>query len=193
MKTLSRKYDDIMNAGRELFWKYGFRRVTVDEICTKAGVCKMTFYKYFPDKIDLAKRIFDRIIDDGLKKTREIFREDTPATEKINKLIVMKLDSTNNISPEFLQDFYMGSSELKNYVSETTLKVWNSLVQDIREAQKSGTFRKDFRPELIIKIQTKVSELINDSEVTSLYNSRQEMIMEFSKFMFYGIAPHDCL
>ncbi|WP_372931944.1 TetR/AcrR family transcriptional regulator, partial [Mariniphaga sediminis] len=54
----SKKYLEIMKTARELFWKHGFRRVTIQEICEKAGVSKMTFYKHFPNKIDLAKTVF---------------------------------------------------------------------------------------------------------------------------------------
>lgn len=64
-------------------------------------------------------------------------------------------------------------------------------MNDFREAQKAGTFRKDFNAELIIRIQSKISELLDDESVTSLFDSKQELIMEFAKFMFYGIAPHD--
>ncbi len=48
------KYKDILETGQELFWKFGFRRVTIEEICKEAGISKMTFYKYFSNKMDLA-------------------------------------------------------------------------------------------------------------------------------------------
>ena len=54
MQNVNRKYDDIMSTGKDLFWKYGIRRVTVEEICEKSNVSKMTFYKYFPNKETLA-------------------------------------------------------------------------------------------------------------------------------------------
>lgn len=191
MENNRQKYDDILRNGRDLFWKYGFRRVTIEEICKKSGVSKMTFYKYFTDKTELAKRVFEWIVDEGQTELRKIMNDDSPAPEKIKKMITMKLEGTNNISNEFLQDFYTGSSELRNYVEEKTKIAWFQLINDFREAQKAGTFRKDFNPELIIRIQSKISELLEDESVTSLYDSRQELIMEFAKFMFYGIAPHD--
>jgi AcrR family transcriptional regulator len=59
MQSASKKYESILITGHDLFWKFGFKRVTIDEICKKAEVSKMTFYKYFTDKIDLAKKVFD--------------------------------------------------------------------------------------------------------------------------------------
>ncbi len=49
----------LTEAGRSLFWKFGFTKVTVEEICQSAGVSKMTFYRYFENKTELAKRILD--------------------------------------------------------------------------------------------------------------------------------------
>ena len=46
----SKKYQDIKKKGKELFWKYGTKRVTVEEICREAGVSKMTYYKFFKNK-----------------------------------------------------------------------------------------------------------------------------------------------
>ena len=62
----------ILSTGKELFWKFGFKRVTIEEISKEAGVSKMTFYKYFPNKIELAKNILDDIFDDSLVKIKLI-------------------------------------------------------------------------------------------------------------------------
>lgn len=191
MEKENKKYNQIIEAGRELFWKHGFRRVTIDEICSKADVSKMTFYKYFPDKIELAKSVFDKVVSEGEERMKSIMKEDSLPTEKIKKMVMLKLEGTNDISPEFVQDFYLGSSELKSYVEMRTKNAWDLLINDFKEAQKAGTFRKDFKPELMIKIQQKIAELLEDKSVAAMYDSQQEMVMEFAKFMFYGIAPNE--
>ena len=50
----SPKVSQIMLAAKDLFWKFGIRKVSIEEICSKANVSKVTFYKYFENKIDLA-------------------------------------------------------------------------------------------------------------------------------------------
>jgi len=51
MKTTSNpKREQILTTGKELFWKFGFKRVTIEEICKEAGVSKMTYYKFFTTK-----------------------------------------------------------------------------------------------------------------------------------------------
>lgn len=187
-----KKYDDILRTARELFWKYGFKRVTIEEICRRADVSKMTYYKYFPNKIELAKMIFNTVVVNAEKEFRKIMKEESSADEKIKKVIQLKISGTNDISPEFLQDFYTGTEpELKTYVEERTRKSWNVLIEDFRQAQRNGIFRKDFNPEFLIKTQMKLLEMLDDKSATCLFSSQQEMIMEIVNIMIYGIRPHE--
>lgn len=188
---INKKYESILKAGHDLFWKHGFKRITIDEICEKAGVSKMTFYKYFTDKQDLAKKVFDKAVEDGYERMRAILNDESPGPEKIRKLIIMKMEGTNDISPEFIKDFYTGSGELKKHVEEKTKKTWELIIKDFTVLQEKGIYRKDIKPELIIKIQLKLVELLDDISVTSLYDSHQDLLMDFTRFMFYGVSPHE--
>lgn len=194
MVKKSKKYRDIITTARDLFWKHGFKRVTVEEICLKAKVSKMTYYKYFPNKIALAKTMFNSVVEEGEQQFRSIMEEDSSSAEKLKKIIMLKIEGTNNISPEFLQDFYTGSEpELKVFVEERTKKAWDLLMNDFRNAQQAGVFRRDFKPEFMLKIQNLMIGLLEDESITCLFESRQELIMEFVNLMIYGIAPRESL
>ncbi len=192
MVKSNKKYNDILTTAKDLFWKHGFRRVSTEEICKKSGVSKMTFYKLFPNKIELAKTVFDGVVTEGEQKFKQILKEELPTSEKIKKIILLKVEGTNNISPEFMQDFYLGTEpELKTYVEERTRKAWDILIDHIKEAQETGIFRKNFKPELLIKVQFKLSELLEDKSVVNMYNSQQELILEFTNLLVYGISQRE--
>ncbi|MDD4755837.1 MAG: TetR/AcrR family transcriptional regulator [Prolixibacteraceae bacterium] len=185
----NQKYISIWETARELFWRHGFRRVTIKEICEKAGVSKMTFYKYFPDKIELAKTVFINIVNEGIDKFSILMKEDIPASEKIKKIVLLKAESTNNISKEFMEDFYLGSEpELQTFVEEKTTEVWGSLLEDWKKAQAAGVFRKDLKPELLLHISLKLVDLLKDEKLNKLYDTPQEFIVEFAKLVAYGIS-----
>jgi AcrR family transcriptional regulator len=191
MKKISnRKYKSILATSRELFWKHGFRRITIQEICDKAGVSKMTFYKYFPNKIELAKTVFADEVNDGMVKFNSLMKEDIPADEKIKKMILYKAESTQNISREFIEDFYMGTEpELKEFVEQLTKEAWSNLRRDWERAQQNGIFRKDFKPDFLLHVSFSLVELMKDEKLAKLYNTPQELILEFTRFIAYGISP----
>lgn len=188
----SKKYNDIIASAHELFWKHGFRRVSIEEICLKAKVSKMTFYRFFQNKKELAKTVFDEKFDEGKQRFKSIMTDDTAASEKLRNLLLMKLEGTNDISREFLQDFY-GNPELglSTYVDEKNKLLWIEIVEDFRIAQEKGIFRKDFKPEFFIFISRKVSEMITDENLLKLYGTPQELVLEMVKLLTYGIARHD--
>ncbi len=70
-----KKFEQIVSTARDLFMFHGIRRITVEEICAKSGVSKMTFYKHFNNKVELAKHILNRIIAEAEEKYHGIMNQ----------------------------------------------------------------------------------------------------------------------
>ena len=64
----SRKETQIVETAEDLFTNHGIRRVTVEEIWRRAGVSKMTFYKYFANKIELVRHLWNAWIDEAYER-----------------------------------------------------------------------------------------------------------------------------
>jgi AcrR family transcriptional regulator len=59
----------IVDFARDLFFRYGFTRVTIDEIAAQLHISKTTFYRFFKSKEDLlaeVMRAYYRRIQDGI-------------------------------------------------------------------------------------------------------------------------------
>jgi len=192
MKKNPDKEAKILNSARTLFWKHGFRRVSVDEICHEAGVSKMTFYRYFPNKTAVATGVFDAVVDEGYLKFRSIMEEELPVREKIRRILLMKFEGTVDISTEFLNDFYTGKEDdLREYVVKRTREAWTIIIQDLKRAQESGLFRRDLNLEFFFLMSGKFTAAFEDEEIRALFASPAEMIQEFARLMMYGIVPED--
>ncbi len=106
MPHKSKKYHQILSTSKELFWKHGIKKVSIEEICKEANVSKMTFYKYFSNKTELALEMIKRMFDENMKIFDEMMQADIPFEEKMQKQVQMKLEGTNDISEEFVKDVY---------------------------------------------------------------------------------------
>lgn len=192
MPASGRKVQALKETARQLFWKHGLKRVPVEEICEKSGVSKMTFYRHFSNKTHLAKEVYDEVIERSLQKFKEIMSdENTTTEEKMEAMLSLKLESTNEMSREFLQDFY-GSPELGlvDFINHRTHEIWHEMLKDFKKAQDKGWFRKDFKPEAFFIVSQKITELINDERLLALYDTPQDLVMELSRLFTYGIMPH---
>ncbi|MGW0432127.1 TetR/AcrR family transcriptional regulator [Micromonospora sp. NPDC003197] len=54
-KEMTRKL--LLDAGLDLFVSKGYVATTIDDIASAAGTTRMTFYAYFPSKVDLMKAL----------------------------------------------------------------------------------------------------------------------------------------
>ncbi len=192
--AIGKKKAAILESGRELFWKYGFKRVSVEEICRRASVSKMTFYRYFTDKAELARAVYDAEVEAGMSCFREILESDLPVPEKIRNVLLIKSGSVSNISREFLNDFYSDNETgLKSYIQEKIAYSMEEILNDFRKAQERGVFRKDFKPEMLFYISQKIADSFSDPYLIGLYGSPAEVIMEVSELFTYGIAPKNSI
>lgn len=95
------------------------------------------------------------------------------------------------MSNEFLQDFYSDDElGLKEFINIRTQETWKLIIDDFVFAQNKGWFRKNIKPELIMLISQKLTELVNNDKALMLYKSPQDLIMAISDFFIYGLVPH---
>src|ERR1035437_3109283 len=93
-----KKILQILSAAEDLFQRFGFKRITIEEICTKANVSKMTFYKYFPNKNELIKHLMSSWLTQVEKTINEFEGMEVDFTEKIKILLRLKEESTVKFS-----------------------------------------------------------------------------------------------
>lgn len=188
----NQKRKKILAEGKALFWKYGFKRVTVEEICAGSKVSKMTFYKFFANKMELIKVILEEISKESISGYREIMDADIPFTEKITRQIEMKMKGTTDMSTEFMNDLIHHAEtdihEIYAKIAEDTMKM---VYADYLKAQQEGDIRPDIKPEFIIYFLNHLIEMLKDENLSKLYDSPNDMAMELVNFFFYGISDRD--
>lgn len=190
--TENSKYNDIVKTAYELFWKHGISRVTIEEVCREAGVSKMTFYKFFSNKIELGKKVIDDIMDENIQKYRDIMSEDISFEQKVKKQLKAKFDGTREISPELVNDIYSNKKlGLQKYWQKRANEISMEVIKDYKQAQKEGWIRKDFKIEFIFYFSNKMVDFLSDPQLLGMYDSMQDLIMEIANLFFYGIFPHE--
>ena len=126
------KETQIIESTRILFNKYGYKRVSMDEIAKTAGVTKKTVYSYFNNKEELLKYFINEELKNMKKIVEEIEKEDIPFFEKIHKGIcsLLKYRRDRNFiqiineeleafkSPIILENLRLIDKMVQNYIKE---------------------------------------------------------------------------
>lgn len=186
------KYQSIYRTAKELFWKFGIKRVTTEEICREANVSKMTYYRFFPNKTKLAIQILSDTFNESIEKHREIMAKDIPFPEKIRETIQLKFEGTKDISQELIIDIYKNASaEILDFIHDKRDQIILEILEDYKKAQKKGNIRKNIKPAFILYFINKMMEMGSDQQLIKQYDNPQDLIMELTNFFFYGLGVED--
>jgi AcrR family transcriptional regulator len=182
----------ILDAAKTLFWKYGMKKVSVEEICIAAGVSKMTFYKHFANKTELALNILKRNFNEAMSKYREIMDSGRTYPEKIEKGIQLKMENAKAFSREFMNEIYRnGEPEILDFMHQMVSDSLAIFMRDFKYYQDKGEIRKDMKPEFMLYMLNKMTELTADESFMQLFSDPADMVRVVSDFYFYGIMPHE--
>ena len=175
----SKKRIQIVETAESLFIQHGIKRITVEEICRQSGASKMTFYKYFPNKLELVKHMWNNWVNEGLVTMDEIDAMDIPFPEKIHRMFQWNTDLVSKMSTEFIEE--MLPIELDRERIKTRFLTF------IMDAQKKGDLRPNFRPEFIMVVWDKLLELAGDDQLRRKYPDYSEFQKELKDFFWFGI------
>ena len=184
----SKKARQLVDEAEKLFLRYGLEKVSVEEICQAAKVSKMTFYRYFQNKIHLFLFIINRIMDQAEKKYYQIMGQEVSYQEKARQIVQMKIKISQDFSYQMLQD-YLNSPhpEIRNFIHQKTQNFFHLFLQDLQKAQKRGEIRENIKPEFILFILNRLADFVADEDLLQLYSSPKELTEEWINFFFFGI------
>jgi AcrR family transcriptional regulator len=85
-KTTTR--DQILDATERIMSRYGFRKMTMEDIAKEARVGRRTIYLYFKNKEDVALSSIGRVVELAQARMKEILSSDDPdVVEKLRQML----------------------------------------------------------------------------------------------------------
>lgn len=186
--SLPKKKFQLIETAQELFWKYGVSRVTVEEICRTAKVSKMTFYKYFSDKWDIAKAVLDYLINEGLKIYDQLIEQPVPFDQKVEQILMLSNTQVHALGSAFLDDLVKPDSPLNTYFAEQQKKFRELAIEFLQNAQQQGLLHNQIKMPVALFMLNRLSELLNDPEFVRLLPNIEERAAEIAALFFHGFA-----
>ena len=180
----------ILKCGKDLFWKYGIRKVTVEDICKEAGVSKMTFYRSFENKYEVAKIILIEFANDSYVIFSELFSREDPFPEIVAEFLEIKKQQAKGLSIEFLKDIYVQNEfmdSLKLLLEESQKKMMATVIKSFDKAREEGWVKKGVSTPFILYMFEKIGQMAEDDYLISMFQDSEEMASTLTSFLFSGI------
>lgn len=184
------KKEQIEQKAKELFWKHGFKKVTIDEICKKAGVSRKTFYTFFENKSALVIYLMRKLTDEAFEESRKIMESDCSFAEKLEKSLQVKLQRNKEMSIEFVADFYNpDAAEILACFHEIMEKSMAMLVDFLKKSQQAGEMNPDLNLNYVLWLMQKQVEFCSSPDLMHMFPDVDTLTKQLTQTLIYGIMP----
>src|ERR1051326_6868004 len=100
--------DLILDATDRIMARYGFRKMTMDDLAREAGVSKRTIYLYFANKEDVGLSSIGRVVEGVHERLDEIAGSEQRASQKLRQMLIVRVMRR----VESIKNYYQSLDEL---------------------------------------------------------------------------------
>lgn len=180
----------IQQKARELFMRYGFRSVTMDEIAGQTGISKKTLYQFFEDKDALVESVMRSELEYMQTQCTKQMKEAENAIEEIfldMDAMEVVMDAMNPQIIFDLEKFYPKTFEkFKKHKNNFLLDV---IKKNLERGIEEEVYRNDFDIEIIARFRLESAFLIFNPELFSHAKySLNKVSTEIYYHYLHGIA-----
>lgn len=182
--------DLILQQARTLFFLFGIKSISMDDIALKLGMSKKTIYQYFEDKQDLLSTIIDQFIGEHHKSTCHLIDQQLDAIETFQQMAELALEYTKDLRPAFLYDlqkYYR--THWEKFVCFKDEHILEETKNLLSKGKEQGLFLENMNIELAAKLHICcIDELINVRHPNYGVTEIHVLIQEYMHMFLKGIA-----
>jgi len=177
----------IQQAGR-LFFQYGVKSTSMDEVASSLGISKRTIYENFRDKEDLLLSYLKQVCEDRKKAVQELMeRFDNVVEVFLNIMEIHKTATFANI--KFYEDIYRYYPNVDAFLKEESHKANEFFVQFLKKGVEQGVIRENLNIEVVaFLVEESISVYMRASHIDKFPFSFSELISTVMVNFIRGIS-----
>lgn len=153
----SKNTDIIVNTAVRLFKEKGYENVSVQEICSEAGVSRSSFYAIFSGKSDIVVSMIDDVGLDFEKMLPSFIRAESDLA-RIWLISKTYLSIAVEYGPQLLKALFIEELSGAHKMLLEVEKYSEWLIPLVRNCQKNGSIQNFGTPEDIVKLQFDIAK-----------------------------------
>lgn len=182
------KQQQLEHTAQKLFFKHGFKRVSIEELCKKATVSRKTFYTFYDNKNALVLELMQRMMEESLQQYQDVIDEDLLFSEKMAKALQMKYSMSKQFTIEFVEDIYNSEvPELVEYIKNASAKSMELTRQLFIQAKSKGELNPDLNIDYVMWLLGKYQDIINSHELMAMFPNAETLTRQISETFVYGV------
>ena len=160
------RFKDLVEPIKELFYAYGLKNLSMDELSRRLGISKKTLYTFVKNKEELVEQVF-LYEESKIRMLNERFdSESINAIEKLLKISQMVHEEMKRINPMIrfeMEKYYHNTFE--KYVEKKRQLVFEGMKINILQGIEEKLYRDDINVELVATIYLNSFIELHNSEI----------------------------
>ena len=180
----------ILAAAFELFFRYGIKSVTMDDIAKHLSMSKKTIYLYFRDKDEVVHTLMERTLEKDREDFHTIAEKALNVVEEVFEMMRKMNDIFSTVNPNIFYD-------LRKYHPQTwdlfhkfkTEFIVEQVENSLEKGKKDGFVRADVNSKLLAKLRGEEIEMGFNSALFPPDKFRiLDVQIAFVEHFLYGIC-----
>jgi AcrR family transcriptional regulator len=152
--------DRILNGAEELFFKYGIKSVTMDDIAKHLAVSKKTIYQFYTDKNEILETLMSQRMKANECEFRKIAKESANVVEEVFATMKHMSEMFSQMNPNLfydMQKYHPNSWVLfKKFKEECIERI---VEESLNRGIKQGLVRADINTKIIARLRMEEVEI----------------------------------
>lgn len=156
----------IQQKARELFMRYGFRSVTMDEIAGQLGISKKTLYQFFEDKDSLVEAVMQKEFAYMQSECKKQMAEAENAIDELFKDMDSIESVMDALNPQIIFDLEKFYPKTYDKFKKHKLNFWLEVIKkNLQRGVQEELFRDDFDIDIIARFRLESSFLVFNQDL----------------------------
>lgn len=182
--------EKILSGSRELFYRYGIKNITMDEIAKQLGISKKTIYQEFPDKDALVHSLMESDMEVRQREFDLIYNSSENLVEEVFAIMKKMTEIFSTCNPVMYYDLQKHYPKTWKVFSDFKMKyILHRVEQSIEKGKKDSLVRMD--------VNTSILALLRIEEITMAMSGQVfppdkfsvlEVQLALTEHFLYGIC-----
>ncbi|MBS1569498.1 MAG: TetR/AcrR family transcriptional regulator [Bacteroidetes bacterium] len=180
----------LLDEAAKVFWTYGIKSVTMDDMSARLGISKKTLYQHVKDKNDLVEKVLQCIMDRQQCAIDAVLGKGHNAIDELFDISNQLAVQLKGIHPSIHFDLEKYHPEaFRKLMNEKRTEIYSCQVANLERGIREGVYRDNFNIAMIATIYIARFDMVFDG---GLFPPERfdfnEVIWELFRYHVRGIA-----
>jgi len=180
----------VFNKAKELFFTYGLKSISMDDVARQSGVSKKTIYQAVTDKQELVGKVVDKLIQCHKDTTATSTKAAENAIAEVANFSCLPFDTFASININFfyeLEKFF--PSEWKKLMVHRERFMLPTIIKNLKRGIEEGLYREDLDLAFTADIRLQqIATALNPMGFTHKKTEAHRLIRELTLFYLHSIT-----